>query len=182
MTINNINRYDGSIIMVTKKEAAGNDEEGFNAVSWLAPFDNYVWLMIVVTIFASAVLYWSLEVLNPESDRHAGKYQQIDPIETLWMLATYVSFLDCNILLELVPWTVFSLSHLIYFSRLLFACLLACLLACLFVCFSAFAGQLQFDPQTAPARLFTFSIAFWALLMCAAYTGALEESSSSFFV
>jgi hypothetical protein len=41
---------------------------------------------------------------------------------------------------------------------------------------SAFAGHFEFDPQTGPARLLTFSIAFWALLMGAAYTG---ESSSS---
>lgn len=35
---------------------------------------------------------------------------------------------------------------------------------------TAFAGQFEFDPQTPPARLFTFSIAFWALLMGAACT------------
>jgi hypothetical protein len=46
----------------------------------------------------------------------------------------------------------------------------------LFFRFSAFAGQFQFDPQTAPARLFTFSMAFWALLIGATYTGELNLS------
>jgi hypothetical protein len=46
---------------------------------------------------------------------------------------------------------------------------------CVFFLCSAFAGQFEFDPQTAPARLFTFSIAFWALLMGAAYTGKCNE-------
>ena len=40
---------------------------------------------------------------------------------------------------------------------------------------TAFAGQFEFDPQTAPARLFTFSIAFWALLMTSAYTANLAS-------
>ena len=40
---------------------------------------------------------------------------------------------------------------------------------------TAFAGQFEFDPQTGPARLFTFSIAFWALLMGAAYTANLAS-------
>eukprot|EP00977_Amphora_coffeiformis_P001030 scaffold220_cov169-Amphora_coffeaeformis.AAC.10 len=40
---------------------------------------------------------------------------------------------------------------------------------------TAFAGQFEFDPQTGPARLFTFSIAFWALLMTSAYTANLAS-------
>ena len=40
---------------------------------------------------------------------------------------------------------------------------------------TAFTGQFEFDPQTGPTRLFTFSIAFWALLMSAAYTANLAS-------
>jgi hypothetical protein len=40
---------------------------------------------------------------------------------------------------------------------------------------TAFTGQFEFDPNTHPARLFTFSIAFWALLMSAAYTANLAS-------
>jgi hypothetical protein len=71
--------------MVTKKEAT--KKERFNAVSWLSPFDNYVWLMIVVTVLVSAIIYWFLEILNPDSDQLKN---QLDPIETLWLLAMYV--------------------------------------------------------------------------------------------
>jgi magnesium-transporting ATPase (P-type) len=71
--------------MVTKKEAAKN--ERFNAVSWLSPFDNYVWLLIVVTVLVSSIVYWFLEKLNPDSDHR--KYQ-LDAVETLWLLAMYV--------------------------------------------------------------------------------------------
>jgi hypothetical protein len=74
--------------MVTKSENSNNNEQ-FNAGSWLLPFDNYVWLMIVVTILVSAVIYWFLEVLNPDSDQR--KYQ-LDPIESIWLLGTYVCF------------------------------------------------------------------------------------------
>jgi ABC-type multidrug transport system permease subunit len=79
--------------MVTKKPSSTNHgKERFNAVSWLAPFDNYVWLMIVVTIIVSAVIYYCLEVLNPDSDQR--KYQ-LDAVETLWLLAMYVHFVVC---------------------------------------------------------------------------------------
>jgi hypothetical protein len=81
--------------MVTKKEASSPQEEGFNAVSWLSPFDNYVWLMIVVTIFVSTVIHWCLEVLNPDSDRR--RRYKLDPIETLWMMATYVFLENLNV-------------------------------------------------------------------------------------
>jgi hypothetical protein len=70
--------------MVTKMEGASGETERFNAVSWLAPFDNYVWLMIVVTIFVSAAIYWLLEVLNDHRKERLG------PVKTVWLLATYV--------------------------------------------------------------------------------------------
>ena len=38
-----------------------------------------------------------------------------------------------------------------------------------------FAGHMEFEPQTHPARLFTFSLAMWALLMAAAYTANLAS-------
>ena len=86
-----MNRYDASIIMVTKMESSGETER-FNPVSWLSPFDNYVWLMIVVTIFVSAAIYWLLEVLNADSDH---RKERLDPIESVWLLATYV--LSCAV-------------------------------------------------------------------------------------
>lgn len=116
--------YDATIIMVAKKDAGDEQQDAFDAFGWLAPFSFAVWGMILLTIFFSALVYWLLEVLNPDSDR--GK-ERLDPVETTWMFAT------------------------------------------------AFAGQFEFDPQTGPARLFTFSIAFWALLMGAAYTANLAS-------
>ena len=38
-----------------------------------------------------------------------------------------------------------------------------------------FAGHMDFEPQTHPARLFTISLAMWALLMGAAYTANLAS-------
>ena len=76
--------------MVTKDDNSQNED--FNAGSWLLPFDNSVWLLIAVTIFASAIIYWFLEILNPESDHR--KYQ-LDPIESVWLLATYVPTILC---------------------------------------------------------------------------------------
>ena len=40
---------------------------------------------------------------------------------------------------------------------------------------TAAAGQFEFDPQTGPSRLFTFSIAFWSLLIVTAYTANLAS-------
>ena len=40
---------------------------------------------------------------------------------------------------------------------------------------TAAVGQFEFAPRTGPARLFTFSVAFWALLMTSAYTANLAS-------
>lgn len=105
--------YDGTIIMVAPKVSSEGDS--FDPWGWLAPFDRGVWIMVIVTVFGSAIVHWILHsVLNPNRQEASEAF---DPIEALWQFAT------------------------------------------------AFAGQFEFDPKTGPARLFTFSIAFWALLM-----------------
>lgn len=113
--------YDATIIMVAIQSDSA-EEDSFDPWGWLAPFDRAVWIMVLVTVVISSILYWLLERLDPDTDRRKTR---LDPVETMWMFAT------------------------------------------------AFAGQFEFDPQTGPARLFTFSIAFWALLMISAYTANL---------
>jgi hypothetical protein len=101
-------------------------EEGskFDPWGWLTPFDTYVWILIIVTIFFSSFVYWTLEQLDPTSD---SRDERLDAYETTWLFAT------------------------------------------------AFTGQFDFAPQTNAARLFTFSVSFWALLIGAAYTANLAS-------
>lgn len=40
---------------------------------------------------------------------------------------------------------------------------------------TAFVGQFEFDPHNGPTRLFTFSIAFWGLLLTSAYTANVRN-------
>jgi hypothetical protein len=39
----------------------------------------------------------------------------------------------------------------------------------------AFTGDCKFEPRTNCARIFVFTIAFWGLIMCSAYTGSLAS-------
>ena len=103
---------------------SGDEQDRFDAITWLAPFDVSVWHLIIGTVFFSALVCQLSEVLNPNSDH---KKECLNSIEVTWMFT------------------------------------------------AGFAGQFKFDPQTGPARLFTFSIAFWALLMGAACTANLAS-------
>jgi hypothetical protein len=112
---------DASIIMVTRMT---EEPSGFNAWAWLAPFDRDVWIMIVVTVFVSSLVYWTLEQIDSKTDR---REETLGAFETTWLFAT------------------------------------------------AFTGQFEFDPQSNPARLFTFSVSFWSLIIGASYTANLAS-------
>jgi len=45
----------------------------------------------------------------------------------------------------------------------------------LYYSFMAFTGDCKFEPRTNPARIFVFTIAFWGLILCSAYTGSLAS-------
>jgi hypothetical protein len=45
------------------------EEDSFDPWGWLAPFDRAVWIMVVVTVVISSILYWLFERLDPDTDR-----------------------------------------------------------------------------------------------------------------
>lgn len=114
--------YDASIIMVGKKDRS--ESTAFDPWAWLTPFDRGVWILILVSIVASGLVYWCLELIDPNSDK---RRLENDPIDTTFLVAI------------------------------------------------AFTSHFEFHPRTHAARLFTFSVAFWALLVGAAYTANLAS-------
>jgi hypothetical protein len=74
--------YDASIIMVTEKPGGSNT---FQYWAWLTPFDNNVWYMLVVTVAATASVYYLLEKINPKSDERGT--QRDGPIEATFLVA-----------------------------------------------------------------------------------------------
>lgn len=114
--------YDASIIMIGVK----NEESGskFETFSFLEPFTNSVWILIIFSIIASGLVYWILELIDDKSDREKLKNS---PVESIYLSA------------------------------------------------AAFTGHFEFQPQTHASRLFTVSLAFWALLVAATYTANLAS-------
>jgi len=76
--------YDSSIILVGKKELSSSSSfaNDFEMFSFLDPFQWDLWLMIVITIILSGLIYWLLEKLDPRSDK-----RRLDqsPIENMFI-------------------------------------------------------------------------------------------------
>lgn len=74
--------YDGSIILVTKRP--NEDRQKFAAFLWLRPFSDSVWILILLSIVASGVVYWVLELIDHKSDRAR---LQNSPLENIFLSA-----------------------------------------------------------------------------------------------
>ena len=81
--------YDSSLVMV---ERIDPDEQDVNMWSFLTPFQTPVWIMIVVAIVATGIMYWMLERLNRESDTAQLERK---PITTIFLSAlTFMGHFD----------------------------------------------------------------------------------------
>lgn len=81
--------YDSSLVIVERIDPSSQDVDMW---SFLTPFQSGVWIMLVVAILATGVLYWMLEQLNRESDT-----QQLEkkPLTTIFLSAlTFVGHFD----------------------------------------------------------------------------------------
>ena len=78
--------YDGTTIMVAKVDRTDDDNksDSFSFFSWTQPFDLYVWIMIVITLFFSGFVYWLLENINPNSDKQR---LETNVMENVWLSA-----------------------------------------------------------------------------------------------
>ena len=70
--------YDASIIMVGKQNL--EESGGFDAFSWIAPFDLYVWIMILVCILYSGLVYFFLERIDKKTDKRNLKSNPMNSI------------------------------------------------------------------------------------------------------
>ena len=75
--------YDGTIIMIALN--TGEEEDEFDPWAFLDPFSRGVWMMVGVTIVASAALYYFFEILNEETDLNE---KQLSVMESTWLFAT----------------------------------------------------------------------------------------------
>uniref|UniRef100_A0A7S1BJZ8 Ionotropic glutamate receptor C-terminal domain-containing protein n=1 Tax=Corethron hystrix TaxID=216773 RepID=A0A7S1BJZ8_9STRA len=119
--------YDASIIMVEKIASSGSGRNGgrfSNMFSFLQPFDTSVWILIVVSIIFTGLLYQLLDNMDSfADDRSLGT----KPLAS------------------------------IFFSAIVFT------------------THFEFRPNTAPSMLLSWSWAFWALIVSAAYTANLAS-------
>eukprot|EP00548_Thalassiothrix_antarctica_P010333 CAMPEP_0194161974 /NCGR_PEP_ID=MMETSP0152-20130528/79244_1 /TAXON_ID=1049557 /ORGANISM="Thalassiothrix antarctica, Strain L6-D1" /LENGTH=521 /DNA_ID=CAMNT_0038871833 /DNA_START=396 /DNA_END=1961 /DNA_ORIENTATION=+ len=73
--------YDASIMIVGKKDKDANKDK-FDILSIFAPFDLGVWLMIVLTMITSGLLYFFMEVMDPATDR---SQLQFNPLSSIFL-------------------------------------------------------------------------------------------------
>lgn len=59
--------YDSSIILAGVEKNEGRSET--NLWAWLAPFDSTVWMLTLVTLIVSGLVFWGLERLDPRRQR-----------------------------------------------------------------------------------------------------------------
>ena len=72
-----------AIIMIALN--TGEEEDEFDPWAFLDPFSRGVWIMVAVTVVASAALYYFFEILNEETDLNE---KQLSVIESTWLFAT----------------------------------------------------------------------------------------------
>ena len=61
--------YDSSLILVGKKPQSEDEDDVFNAWSWLAPFDYEVWGLILATFVFSGLVYVFMVKVDPYTDK-----------------------------------------------------------------------------------------------------------------
>ena len=74
-------QMDGSMILVGE---TSEENQSFEAFLWLRSFDRAVWLLTLFSIIAAGVVYYTLELIDPKSDR--GRFR--NPTK-----AVYLSFI-----------------------------------------------------------------------------------------
>jgi hypothetical protein len=100
--------YDASIIMVAKVNSGneGEEKDQFNLWSFAAPFSKGTWLLIVLTLFFSGLIYWLLENIDKESDDQR--------LESSWLQSVWLSGIAFTTHFEFKPHTsaarIFTLS------------------------------------------------------------------------
>lgn len=113
--------FEASTIIVESIENNSSKQQ-LNFWSFLLPFKWGVWLLIVITVICTGLMYFLLERMNEDAD---------------------------ELHLENKPG------------------------AAIFYSFITMTGHYEFRPQTTAARLLTFSLTFFALIIVAAYTANL---------
>ncbi|CAB9518315.1 receptor subunit 1 [Seminavis robusta] len=177
--------YDDSLILVAVAEPP-NDTTSINMWQWLEPFETEVWICIVVTILCSGVLFQILDMPTPKQKRNNKhrkptfnefrKQQQRGSITAGDDGGGGDGWDDDDVAVppqrrrssaemgEAAAEALYDGAHTlgdgIFLSSLLFT------------------QHFQFVPRTSPARLFSASMALWALLISSNYTANL----ASFFV
>ena len=146
--------YDPSFILVGLKEEPKSSS--INLWQWLEPFDHAVWVCIAVTIILSGIIYQTLDHIPP---KHRSRYNRPSSNPTV---NCYMSNSPNNNQnkTDTCIGDATTMGENVFLSGLLFT------------------QHFQFMPRTPASRLFSASMAFWALLIssnCAA-------NLASFFV
>jgi hypothetical protein len=81
--------YDASIIIVAKKKS---EESGFKAFSWKEPFSNVVWLLLLVTLFLSAIVVLILEEGVTVPRLNIAEFEKFSSIVMLYIHKSFIVF------------------------------------------------------------------------------------------